>query len=711
MLNRMIPYKPILFVFLFLSFVFSANAQLSSGGFPLELPMLKSSASAPAVLQMPAFDLDKTLLQQKLENLEKSVKFAHSFEVELTPDNSGEWFEANGFNIWQLRVKSEGALSMNLIFSKYNLPDGARLFVFDPLKEVILGAFTSKNNKPFKKLAIYPLPGDELVLQYEEPAGAAFSAELEISKINHDFLGVVPLKNRWKRRLSGECNVDVNCESESGMFEQKRAVCRILADDELGTATLLNNTSADGKPYMISAFHVFDSNDIAEISLFDFNYESPFCSAIDGFDNQSISGAIAKASFDSLDFMLVELSEMPPATFRTYYAGWDADTKLPSNSYTIHHPNGDTKKITHDEDTCDSLSFSTYFLRFGHWKVYNWESGTTEAGSSGAPLFDNNKRVVGTLSGGYASCDNLSYDAFARFDKMWSYKSDSTKQLKYWLDNANIGKTNTNGFDYYAQKNEDCFFVSNYMTEDELDVFSCSTVTCKVDELAERFMQFEQASISGVSLGIDRVVKKSKIPELMLTVYTGENIPGVAEKQYRFPIAKVTQKAMNYFDFGEGVDVNGTFFIGVSVPGKGDSVLVYHSKPRGLAGSNSMFIQSENNWLKYENFNDRAMGASMLMQVNVCSSVADTGFVQNNDRLVKVYPNPAGSYVIVEILSDVSEFSLSVFDMVGREKFTQLYKNRKYADLDVSLLMPGIYLLKTTVNDKTEVKRLIVTGL
>ncbi len=710
MLNIMTPYKPILFVILFISFVFSVNAQLSSGGFPLELPPLKSRASETKVMQMPAFKLDEKLLQQKLEPLEKSVKFAHSFEVELTPDNSGEWFEANGFKIWQLRLKSEGALSVNLIFSKYYLPDGARLFVFDPAKEVILGAFTSKNNKPFKKLAIYPLPGDELVLQYEEPVDAAFCAELEISKINHDFLGVVPLKNRWKRRPSGDCNVDVNCERESGLIEQKRAVCRILADDELGTATLLNNTAADGKPYMISAFHVFDSTAVAQITLFDFNYESPFCTGIDGYDNQSISGAEAKAAFDSLDFMLVELSEMPPASFAAYYAGWDAATQLPSNSYTIHHPNGDTKKISHDEGTCDSLSFSRNFLKFGHWEVHNWESGTTEAGSSGAPLFDNNKRVVGTLSGGYASCDNLSYDAFARLDKMWNYKNDSTKQLKYWLDSENKGTMQIDGFDYYAQRNEACTVVSNFMTEDELAVFSCSAVACQVDEFAERFMQFERASISGVSLGIERLVKKSLMPELIITVYTGENEPSIAEKQFRFSLSSLTQKAMNYFDFGEGVDVNGTFYIGVSVPGEGDSVLVYHSKPRGLAGRNTMYLRSGQNWLKYENVTEQALGASLLAQVNVCATVADIDSVYEPDKLIKLYPNPANQYVIVEIIPDVNEFSLSVFDMAGRKMFSQQYRNRRYADLDIDFLLPGIYLLNANVNGKNEVKKLIITG-
>ena len=338
-------------------------AQLSQGGYPLAVSNLKSKAfSEQQVLKMPPFNLKEELQKQPVDPLLKTMKFAHSFEVELTPANSGEWCNVGNYRVWQIHIKSDSAKSLCLIFTKYWLPEGARLFVFDPEYVVVLGAFTARNNKPFKKLAIYPLPGDELIVQYEEPLDAAFNAELEIGKINHDYVGIVPLKNRWNRRTSGECNVDINCGTNDFDLQQ-RAVCRIIADDELGTATLLNNTAEDGKPYLISAFHIFDNNQNAEITLFDFNYESPFCSGIDGYDSQSISGATAIASYNKLDFMLVELSEMPPASFRPYFAGWDVNHIPSTNSYAIHHPNGDTKKISHDEGTCDSLSYSSDYLR------------------------------------------------------------------------------------------------------------------------------------------------------------------------------------------------------------------------------------------------------------------------------------------------------------------------------------------------------------
>jgi len=224
---------------------------------------------------------------------------------------------------------------------------------------------------------------------------------------------------------------------------------RIYATDELGTGTLINNLNHDGKPYVVSALHVFDNPKGAQSAVFDFNYESPFCTNLEGYDRQTLSGSQAVATFDSLDMLLVELNEMPPASFRPFWAGWDARKIPPSDSWCIHHPNGDTKKITHDTGKCDSTRYSSNFIRNGSWKVFNWELGTTEFGSSGAGLFLSNGKLIGLLQGGAASCTSISYDLFTRFDKLFSYRTEQEKQFKYWLDPLKTNVLECEGFDYY----------------------------------------------------------------------------------------------------------------------------------------------------------------------------------------------------------------------------------------------------------------------
>ncbi|HKK80907.1 MAG TPA: hypothetical protein VJ909_01580, partial [Prolixibacteraceae bacterium] len=644
----------------------SLKAQLSEGGMPIDLPVLKSGASGYTI-ELPSYKIEKRDVTVKETDPLKSITFAHSFEVNYSKENSGSYFIYNDFRVWNVRVKSEGAKSLSLIFSKYHVPDGARLYVYNPDKTAVLGAFTSKNNKSFKKLAIYPLPGDELILQYEEPLKADFEGELEIAKVNHDFLGVVSLKNSWERRLSGECNIDINCETESGLQIQQRGVCRILADNELGTATLVNNTAEDGRPLLLSAFHIYDNDETAEITIFDFNYESPFCTGIDGYDNQSISGATALASSDSLDFMLVDLSAMPPATFRPYYVGWDATHKLPYNTYTIHHPNGDTKKISHDEGVCDSITFSSRFLKNAHWKVFNWEEGTTEAGSSGACLFDDNKRAVGTLSGGYASCSNNSYDAFSRLDKMWDNFAGDSMQLKYWLDPLQTGSEQMDGFDPYGAIDDKCTAVSNFNISDSLKSTNTSVDLGVINEVGERFGQLENASLSGVSIGIDSINAGSPNSEIVIRLYTGDDEPIWALKQYRFSMSGITEKAMNYFNFGEAVDVEGVFYISVLLTNNNDYVSVYHSGIRNVANSNTMFVNDNGLWLPMTEYNGNTGGASLLMQATVCgaSSVQDSDTINKGEGL-KVYPVPANNYFVVEFEQASYQHIVSIFDMTGK---------------------------------------------
>ena len=55
-------------------------------------------------------------------------------------------------------------------------------------------------------------------------------------------------------------------------------------------------------------------------------------------------------------------------------------------------------KISFDNN---SLLRTDYSSNSGnsHWRTV-WDSGTTEGGSSGSPLFDSNHRIIGQLHGG-----------------------------------------------------------------------------------------------------------------------------------------------------------------------------------------------------------------------------------------------------------------------------------------------------------------------
>ncbi|MEC8422502.1 MAG: hypothetical protein VX000_01930, partial [Myxococcota bacterium] len=60
--------------------------------------------------------------------------------------------------------------------------------------------------------------------------------------------------------------------------------------------------------------------------------------------------------------------------------------------------------------------------------------GTTEGGSSGSPLFSEEHRVVGVLTGGQAACGNDASDWYGRLAYAWEDGSSSNRRLKDWLD-------------------------------------------------------------------------------------------------------------------------------------------------------------------------------------------------------------------------------------------------------------------------------------
>lgn len=111
----------------------SVKAQISHGGQPLPLTATKS-LTEDMFITMPPFDLAEQLRLDSLEatGLRNGFRFAYKFVTDYTPENSGVHFTlSDGTKVWRLGIRSEGALSLNIMFSKYHLPEGARVFLYN----------------------------------------------------------------------------------------------------------------------------------------------------------------------------------------------------------------------------------------------------------------------------------------------------------------------------------------------------------------------------------------------------------------------------------------------------------------------------------------------------------------------------------------------------------------------------------------------------
>ena len=185
--------------------------------------------------------------------------------------------------------------------------------------------------------------------------------------------------------------------------------------------------------------------------MFRFNWESttPVCASPANSQapvgpRNEVNGAVLRANSAGTDFSLLELNARP--TGNIYYAGWDRRSITPTGGVGIHHPSGDLKKMCLDNDPLTPSSFGGAST----WEVGEWEIGVTEGGSSGSPLFNQNKLIIGQLYGGFAACagtvDNNREDHYGRLDISWNGSSASTR-LRDWLDPTGSNTLVLQGYD------------------------------------------------------------------------------------------------------------------------------------------------------------------------------------------------------------------------------------------------------------------------
>ena len=413
----------------------------------------KTSLAEVERIVLPKQD-NEALLQEELKRRGPGIapRFAVNIPVDISPANHGTWdFTASGHAVWRLRIFSEGAKSLNLGFTKYQMPQGGSLVLYAPDGHEVMGPFTPADNEEHEQLWTPVLKGEELVIEVKLPKENRSQLELQLSYVNHDFLGFADL-------LSGSCNLDVICGAADGweIVDQYRDIIQSVAVIGLGGGTfctgfLVNNTRQDCRPLFMTAFHCGISQNSAPSLVAYWNFQNSTCRQPNspqsgGPGNGSLSdfntGAVFRAGYAPSDFTLVEFDDPVSESADAFFAGWDATELSPGDSVIcIHHPNTDEKRI--------SFSFQETYISdyFGyspnpngdHVAVPDWDIGTTEGGSSGSPLFNSSKRVVGQLHGGGAACGNDNSDFYGWLHISWEGGGTPNSRLKDWLDPDNTG--------------------------------------------------------------------------------------------------------------------------------------------------------------------------------------------------------------------------------------------------------------------------------
>ena len=408
-------------------------AQVSYGGRPASL---SGSLPAPAGVRMANVDVAVLAAQDAINDHDKSIpyRFGYNHGVDLSLANSGEWTTLeDGTRLWRLGIVCPEALSVNFEFNDFRPAPGAKIFVIDAWGRYI-GAFTAANDHGEHVLGVQAMKGSQITIEYEVPAIGPLGT-LRIGQVTHGYRDIF----KYARALgdAGSCNNNVICPEGDGWRDQIRSVAMItVGGSGICSGTLINNCASNGTPYFLTANHCLPTDHNVSTWVFRFNWNSPSCAQNqNGPTNQTVSGATYLASNAGSDIGLLQLNSTPPASYNVYYSGWDRSGTIPTSQTVIHHPQGDVKKISFDNNVATQATYGGAAC----WRIATWEDGTTEPGSSGGGLWDQNKRLIGQLYGGEATCSNNVNDYFGRLNVSFTNSS-----LQTWL--GACGNT-VNGYD------------------------------------------------------------------------------------------------------------------------------------------------------------------------------------------------------------------------------------------------------------------------
>ncbi len=447
----------------------------SDGPLPFSLK-LKEEYNAEKVV-LGEIPLERLQKEDAVNDLDKSIPWRYGYEFmrDIDPQNSGETIELpNGDRLWRVQIESAGAKSLNVLFDWYYLAPGAWVRIFSPDGSKISKLYTDGQNNEAEVLGTWPLNSDIIMVEFFEPAPVLGQSKLGIGSIVHGYRGLYDYDEGQKAlNTSGRCNYDVDCDitpSGSDPFgiddvkeDVKKSVAMIVVGSGICTGALVNNTRNDGAPLFLTANHCLASGNAVVTNVnqwaFRFNWRSPNPQCASGSPSQNgpfiqtASGATLLMNDSEADTALLRITDA--AFFNSnpdvVWAGWDRTTSAAPLSFGIHHPDGDIQKVC-----LDNIPPQNFVRSFNgnsttqFWRIFDWDLGVTEPGSSGSPLFDEQGRIIGVLSGGFAACsgtnDNGAEDWYGRFNVAWNFGNSSNRRLRDWLDPNNSGVTTVDRF-------------------------------------------------------------------------------------------------------------------------------------------------------------------------------------------------------------------------------------------------------------------------
>ena len=334
---------------------------------------------------------------------------------------------------------------LNIGFVRCAMPRSGQLLIHSGDLRVVVRPFDASDNNAANELWTPVVNGAELVAELLVRTADVPSVSLRLTHVGsgYRFFGAGDSALSTTPLGSGSCNVDVVCPLGNAWRNEIPAIAAYSTGGTVFcTGFMVNNTAQDARNYFMTAYHCgIRSSNAASLVVY-WNYENTVCAGPDdGALTRFNTGAVLRAGYATSDFTLVELNAAPNPAHGVRYAGWNRGQSDATAAVGIHHPSGDPKKISFENHSTQTTSYSgTSSPGDGtHVRVVDWDTGTTEPGSSGSPLFDQDHLVVGQLHGGWAACGNNESDWYGWLQRSWDGGGSAETRLMDWLDPGATG--------------------------------------------------------------------------------------------------------------------------------------------------------------------------------------------------------------------------------------------------------------------------------
>ena len=333
---------------------------------------------------------------------------------------AGAWQATIAGRLWRLRVTSPGARVLRIHFQDFDIGTG----------NVWVHGADGQVDGPYGGRGMYGdgnfwsdiVFGESAMIEYlpapqAEPAEAA---PFRIAAVSHQYArgfigagGGAKTASALPEKNAAGCHLDASCYSN---WSEEAAGVALIVFERNGNSFVcsgaLLNDKVEGSyiPYFLTAAHCINTDAAARSVIAYWRYQTATCNgfpprlsgvptsrgarllaAMDGALCTNDAGEETICAWQGGDAALLRLAEDPPGG--AWFQGWTtADPLVGGRIVQIHHPDGSFKRI----------SFGRVESRRegGFFNNVSYEQGTVEPGSSGAPIFNENGRVVGVHSYG-----------------------------------------------------------------------------------------------------------------------------------------------------------------------------------------------------------------------------------------------------------------------------------------------------------------------